>query len=177
MPDGGCISKEFGEQNEPVFEPVAVSTPQFDKDRNQQEDVRMFGLTLKKGSILLSKASFVQGLEPNERIIKYVRTSSEIIRIDPNGKMRRLELSTHQINNLGYFSTMDESPVALNSPFKANVAYNSEEDLGMANMWNQFSTKEPVIEVLLRTSRKIDESLKLNTVDTALHIGNSKRFR
>ncbi|OGG27135.1 hypothetical protein A3A64_02135 [Candidatus Gottesmanbacteria bacterium RIFCSPLOWO2_01_FULL_48_11] len=160
--------------------PVAVPIPQFTRDGMQFPNKTVLGFQVTQGALDLSQKPHVEGLKENDRLIIYIRTDKEILRIEPNGTVRKMDLGTGKIETLGELIGLD--PVAIEVGKSAKVPCNIASEGNMPGhlpaIYIQDFRIGEVQEVLIRTSREpSDDMVGLPITDTALIMGNPKGFR
>src|SRR5579862_9127192 len=92
--------RESAEQVRPTFDTVAATTP-----LQGGGTAEMLAYRLTGGTLDLSLTDLPPGVDirPSERVIKYIPTPHEIVRIDPDGAVTRIDLQTSdfEVDRLG----------------------------------------------------------------------------
>lgn len=170
---------EPGEEERPIYEDVSATVP-----LKSGAAVEMLAYRLVSGQVKLTQ-DVPEGtnVASGERIVKYFRSDDAIIRIDPDGKIHKLdlvELKNGRVvmeQRIGYAIG---GKAEMGKPLIATVGINNGKPIGgqlIANVWgDQTLTKGPLTEVLVRTSRPVPVENSFPTTDTPIKIGTPQEF-
>lgn len=120
-----------------------------------------------------------EDVNPDERVIRYVRTDQEIVRIDPDGRVRVLDLLVNHVRDAGYLYFGSNTSVVVGKRFSTAILREEPTSLIARNEAyhsSEFTTDWAVRKVLYRSSQPAPEGSELPVDDTAIRIGDPSRF-
>ena len=160
--------------------PVAVPIPQFTRDGKRHPNKEVLGFQVTGGVADISHLPAIEGLQKEDRIIIYVRTDKEILRIESDGTVRRLSFRTGETETIGRLEGLGSSVavrVGENASIPCNIASEGNMPGHLPAVYIENYTVGPVREVLIRTSRMPPaEMQEAPTTDTALIMGDPRGF-